>query len=175
VDGTVLVGTGIGTRSGDPHDVGDAVSREPRTLVARCVPGTLGCGGCQNGIDDDDDGLADWPDDPSCASPDDASEKSDFICDNGLDDDGDGSADADDPGCADPVATIEDPQCDNGEDDNENGLVDWFDPNCQPDWPYWEATPSFCGIGAELALVVPLLLSWRRRAARPHFSSNTPR
>lgn len=166
VDGTVLVGTGIGTRSGDPHDVGDTVSREPRTLVALCVPGTLGCGGCQNGIDDDDDGLADWPDDPSCASAADASEKSDYVCDNGLDDDGDGSADADDPGCADPVATIEDPQCDNGIDDNENGLVDWFDPNCQSDWPYWEATPPFCGIGAELALLIPLLARWRLRSRR---------
>src|SRR5690606_7081639 len=38
VDGTVLVGTGIGTRTGDPHDVEDQVSREPRALVALWVP-----------------------------------------------------------------------------------------------------------------------------------------
>jgi outer membrane protein assembly factor BamB len=165
VDGTLLVGHGIGTR-GDPHDFNDQISRVPRAVVALCVPGTRGCGECQNGIDDDDDARADWPDDPSCESAADASEKSGYICDNGLDDDGDGSADADDPGCADPVATVEDPQCDNGIDDDENGLVDWFDPNCQPNWPYWEARPSLCGIGVELALVLPLLLSWRRFAAR---------
>ncbi len=164
VDGTVLVGTGIGTRSGDPHDVSDSLSREPRTLVALCVPGTLGCGECQNGVDDDDDGLVDWQSDPSCDDAGDASEKSEqYVCDNGIDDDGDGLADADDPGCADPVATLEDPQCDNGLDDNGDGLIDWFDPNCQPSWPYWETTPSICGIGAELALVLPLLARWRRR------------
>lgn len=38
VDGTVLVGTGIGTRTGDPHDVEDFVSRQPRELVALWVP-----------------------------------------------------------------------------------------------------------------------------------------
>lgn len=38
VDGTVIVGTGIGTRTGDPHDVEDQVSREPRALLALWVP-----------------------------------------------------------------------------------------------------------------------------------------
>jgi outer membrane protein assembly factor BamB len=38
VDGTVIVGTGIGTRTGDPHDVEDQVSREPREVVALWVP-----------------------------------------------------------------------------------------------------------------------------------------
>jgi hypothetical protein len=57
--------SGIGARSGDPHDVGDSISREPRTLVALCVPGTLGCGECQNAIDDNEDGLVDWFD-PNC-------------------------------------------------------------------------------------------------------------
>ncbi len=135
VDGTVLVGTGIGARSGDPHYVGDSVSREPRTLVALCVPGTKGCGACQNGIDDDRDNVADWPDDPGCASADDDSEKSaDFACDDGIDNNGDGD-------------------------------VDFDDPNCSRGWPYWEVTPE-CGIGAELALVFPLLGLWRRRLPR---------
>jgi len=38
VDGTVIVGTGIGTRTGDPHDVEDQVSREPREVIALWVP-----------------------------------------------------------------------------------------------------------------------------------------
>ena len=105
VDGTVLVPTGIGTRSGDPHDLGDSISREPRSLVALCVPGTRGCGACQNGIDDDRDNLADWPDDPGCASPEDDSEKSDAIaCDDGIDNDGDGKIDMIDAGCPFPAA-----------------------------------------------------------------------
>lgn len=165
VDGTVIVGTGIGTRSGDPHDVGDQVSREPRAVVALCVPGTRGCGACQNGIDDDDDGLADWEGgDPGCTSADDPSENDPrFACDDGVDDDGDGSIDADDPGCPRPDAAPEDPQCDNGIDDDGDGVADWLDPKCQPDWPYWEATPM-CGVGAELALLLPLGAAWRRRA-----------
>jgi outer membrane protein assembly factor BamB len=38
VDGTLLTGTGIGTRTGDPHDLEDLVSRAPRELVALWVP-----------------------------------------------------------------------------------------------------------------------------------------
>ncbi|RIL06278.1 MAG: hypothetical protein DCC71_07370 [Proteobacteria bacterium] len=167
VDGTVLVGNGIGTRSGDPHDVGDQVSREPRTLVALCVPGTRGCGECDNGVDDDDDGLVDAGEDPGCDGAADASESSALlVCDNGVDDDGDGSADADDPGCPFPQATLEDPQCDNGADDDGDGAADWLDPKCQPDWPYWEARPPVCGLGAELAVVVGALAAARRRALR---------
>jgi outer membrane protein assembly factor BamB len=164
VDGTVLVGTGIGTRSGDPHDVGDSVSREPRTLVALCVPGTRGCGECQNGIDDDDDGFVDT-DDPGCDDAFDASERTDrYACDNGLDDDGDGAIDADDYGCPFPYATYEDPPCDNGLDDDGDGAIDWLDSMCQASWPYWEAPP--CGFGAELTLLVPALVALRRRVRR---------
>jgi hypothetical protein len=156
VDGTLIVGQGTGVRE-DPHDFSYELSQMPRALHAFCVPGTLGCGECQNGNDDDDDGLADHPEDPGCDSADDPSERyAGFPCDNGLDDDGDGSADADDPGCPAPNASPEDPQCDNGVDDNGDGTVDWLDPNCQASWPYWEATPP-CGLGAELVLLVALL------------------
>jgi outer membrane protein assembly factor BamB len=162
VDGTLLVGTGIGTRSGDPHDIGDQISREPRQLVALCVPGTSGCGQCQNGIDDDDDGAVDFPADPGCDDAADAFERSPaYVCDNGLDDDGDGAVDADDPGCGMPEAALEDPQCDNGVDDNDDGLVDFLDPNCQPDWPYWEQPPA-CGLGGEVVLLALALARWRR-------------
>jgi len=160
VDGTIVVGSGIGQR--DPHDIdADLVSRQPRAVVALCVPGTRGCGECQNGVDDDDDGLADT-DDPGCDDAFDASEKSELlVCDNGLDDDGDGAADADDFGCPFPFAAYEDPLCDNGVDDDDDGAVDYLDSMCQANWPYWETPP--CGVGAELTLLAPLLLALRRR------------
>ena len=161
VDGTVLVGTGIGTRTGDPHDIGDQISREPRAVVALCVPGTKGCGACQNGIDDDHDGYTDFPDDPGCDSPDDPSEKTPRLaCDDGIDNDGDGKIDMLDPGCPFPHATYEDPPCDDGIDNNGDGKIDFDDPNCTREWPYWEKTT--CGLGAELVLVMPLL-AWARR------------
>jgi outer membrane protein assembly factor BamB len=170
VDGTLVVGHGIGTRE-DPHDYSYQLSRVPRDLVALCVPGTRGCGECQNGVDDDDDGRVDAAEDPGCDDAGDPSERrASFPCDNGLDDDGDGSVDADDPGCPQPDALPEDPQCDNGIDEDGDGRTDWLDPDCQASWPYWEATPS-CGAGAELALVLGLLAA-RYRSLR---SSNSAR
>ena len=61
--------------------------------------------------------------------------------------------------------------CDNGFDDDGDGVADWLDAKCQRDWPYWEITPA-CGIGAELALLLPLGAAWRRRA---YFSSKSAR
>ena len=164
VDGTLIVGTGIGTRTGDPHDVGDSVSREPRAVVALCVPGTRGCGACQNGIDDDHDGYTDM-EDPGCDAPDDPSEHTDaYACDDGIDNDGDGAVDLIDAGCPFPQATYEDPPCDDGIDNNADGRTDYADPNCQRTWPYWETPP--CGLGGELPLALPLLAALRRRAYR---------
>jgi len=164
VDGTVYVGTGIGTRSGDPHDVGDQISREPHALVALCVPGTAGCGACRNGIDDDHDGYIDYPADPGCASADDPSEKGpDYACDDGIDNDGDGKIDMLDPGCPAPFGTTELTQCDDGIDNDGNGLVDFRDPKCSRAFPYWEKTPPTCGLGAELAALVPALVWLRKR------------
>jgi outer membrane protein assembly factor BamB len=165
VDGTLLVGTGIGVRSGNPADIGDVISRQPRALVALCVPGTTGCGACQNGLDDDHDGYADWPEDLGCESADDASEKTAaFACDNGIDDDSDGAVDMIDPGCPFPWSETETPACDDGVDNDGNLLVDYADPKCQREWPFWEASP--CGLGAELALLVPALAWLRRRGRR---------
>jgi outer membrane protein assembly factor BamB len=162
VDGTLLVGNGIGTRTGDPHDVEDGVSREPRSLIALCVPGTRGCGACQNGLDDDHDAYTDT-DDPGCDDENDTSEHTDALaCDDGLDNDGDGNVDLLDAGCPGPVATYEDTQCDDGLDNNGDETVDYDDPNCKRNWPYWETPP--CGLGAELALVLPALMSAARRA-----------
>jgi hypothetical protein len=51
---------------------------------------------CDNGLDDDGDGLADV-DDPGCRDA--ASNTESPACNDGVDNDGDGSVDLDDPGC----------------------------------------------------------------------------
>jgi len=48
---------------------------------------------CSDGIDNDCDGLTDWPDDPGCSGPDDDDEHGDLECDDGIDNDHDGHAD----------------------------------------------------------------------------------
>ena len=48
---------------------------------------------CSDGIDNDCDGLTDWPDDPGCSGPDDDDEHGDLECDDGIDNDHDGKAD----------------------------------------------------------------------------------
>jgi hypothetical protein len=126
---------------------------------------------CSDGLDNDGDDLIDSPDDLGCDSPSDLSERaepgSQYQCDDGIDNDGDGFIDApDDPGCPFSYATIENSQCDDGIDNDGNGVTDFADSKCTQEWPYWETLP--CGLGAELALVMPLLglvASRRRRAA----------
>lgn len=119
---------------------------------------------CEDGVDNDGDGFVDHPADPGCSDTYDLSEQSAALaCDDGIDDDGDGFVDMADPGCPFPYASIENPQCDDGIDNDGNGFTDFADSKCQPDWPYWE-TPPPCGLGAELALALPLIsLAARRR------------
>jgi len=131
---------------------------------------------CDNGIDDDGDGWVDHPDDPGCADADDPSELDPAVpCDDGLDNDDDGSSDfPDDPGCHYVTSVVEDPQCDDGFDNDHDDLIDWDgggigapDPVCiDAPWQDFES-PLSCGLGFELALLLPALLWWhRRRLAR---------
>jgi subtilisin len=133
---------------------------------------------CSNGLDDDADGLID-PDDPGCDDADDASEKApNLACDDGADNDGDGFVDfPEDPGCFHPSADHEDPRCQDGVDNDGDGGIDFdggasvnggvpiaeADLGCVASWGAAEARG--CGLGVELALLMPLL-SWllgRRR------------
>lgn len=67
---------------------------------------------CNDGLDDDRDGLVDYPGDPGCAMGGDSSERSAaFQCDNGIDDDGDFAIDfPGDAGCLHPTNAIEAPE-----------------------------------------------------------------
>ncbi len=68
----------------------------------------IGSAACNNGLDDDGDGLSDFPVEPGCATPLDSDETDECpdgptcpACSNGLDDDGDGDIDyLEDPSCA---------------------------------------------------------------------------
>ena len=91
---------------------------------------------CNNGLDDDGDGLTDR-DDSGCDGPSDRFEGNPELgsnCTNTVDDDGDGFTDALDPGCASTPTTD---ACRNGIDDDGDGLIDFAvfpgggsDPGC---------------------------------------------
>jgi hypothetical protein len=73
------------------------------------TPGSRTCrpSGCNDGLDNDGDGVADYPTDPGCSSPSDPDETDECpgpncpACSDGQDNDGDGLIDyPEDPGCA---------------------------------------------------------------------------
>lgn len=92
-------------------------------------------GACSNGIDDDGDGVVDYPYDPGCSSPNDGDETDPLTppqCSNGMDDDGDRLTDyPDDPDCTSAGDDSEAQSCSNGTDDDNDGYVDMSDPECQ--------------------------------------------
>jgi hypothetical protein len=126
---------------------------------------------CSDGLDNDADGLADFPDDPGCSGAADESEKDPSLpCDDRIDNDGDGLADfvddADgdgvsdapgDIGCRDPAWPQEDPKCQDGlnNDPGQDSHIDW-DGGASAGVPPAEQTQpdSFC-VGAP----------WRNREA----------
>ena len=87
---------------------------------------------CDDGIDNDGDGLTDYPTDPGCFSQ--SASIEDPACDNGVDDDGDELADFPaDPACFAPYAEIEnrwDLACDDGLDNDSDGFADHADTDC---------------------------------------------
>ncbi len=78
---------------GGPHSVSTSDESMARLKTALLLTDTSRMVACNNGLDDDWDGLDDESD-PSCASSTDPSEKgAELACDNGLDDDADGFVD----------------------------------------------------------------------------------
>jgi hypothetical protein len=144
---------------------------------------------CDNGADDDGDGLADLGD-PGCVDALDEDEhEATLVCDDGFDNDGDGNADSpNDPGCKEPTWHTERPQCQDGLDNDGtlgtdfdggvsvlglgNGDPNGADPQCTSAWKNQEATVSGggggggCGVGPELAPALGGLLWLIRRRLR---------
>jgi hypothetical protein len=93
-----------------------------------CVPVELAC---DNGLDDDRDGLVDCTD-VDCRSAPACGGGGAEVCDNGADDDVDGFTDCDDydcrtaPACGGGGEAV----CDNGVDDDGDGFVDCEDADC---------------------------------------------
>jgi hypothetical protein len=93
----------------------------------------LGSFACSDGIDNEGDGLVDYPADVGCASASDPTETADpptlFVCDDGVDNDGDTLVDyrpsGGDPGCQTPSSMIEKPKCQDGIHNDGDGLKDF--------------------------------------------------
>lgn len=87
------------------------------------------------------------------------------VCADGLDNDGDGRIDFPaDPGCFDSASMIENPACDDGIDNDADGLVDLQDGVCGGRSWYAAESATACGLGFEVALLLPLLRALRPRA-----------
>ena len=99
---------------------------------------------CDDGADNDGDGLTDFPDDLGCSEAEDLSETSHLlVCDDGIDNDSDGRIDFDletrlnpgdennppsgtgDPGCYQPWWGAESAECADGIDNNGDGTMDY--------------------------------------------------
>lgn len=128
---------------------------------------------CGDGMDDDFDGLTDFPNDPGCRSLTDLWETDD--CSDGIDNDDDGAVDylppgwpntltPRDRGCASSIMQTESPQCDDGVDNDNDGKADLADPQCA-NVSSNNKESSGCGLGAELVLLLPVLAQWRRQRA----------
>jgi hypothetical protein len=157
---------------------------EPRVMATAFWQ--LGTPACSDGLDNDGDGTADYPDDPGCASTVDESENTAAVaCDDRLDGDGDGFVDFPrDPGCRDSGWTWEDPKCQDGVNNDGaigtdfdggesvlgagNGDPDGPDPQCvDKPWKNGEApSGGGCGIGVELSFVAMALFLLHRRRSR---------
>jgi large repetitive protein len=121
---------------------------------------------CSDNVDNDGDGMVDFPADLGCDDASDDSEDSTPkpLCNDGRDNDGDGKTDfPNDPGCGSPLFDSEDddcpngascPQCADGIDNDGSGKTDFagMDPGCESAGDNSEFTdnPNACGVGVTI-------------------------
>ena len=113
---------------------------------------------CSDGVDNDGDGLTDFPNDPGCSSPTDESESPNpppaAQCSDGIDNDNDGLTDfPNDPGCSSTADNSEGnktlTQCSDRVDNDGDGLTDFpNDPGCSSASDDTEAIPH-CSDGVD--------------------------
>lgn len=139
-----------------PDDPGCGYPGDPSENAALLV--------CDDGADNDSDGLVDYPEDPGCQNV--TATREDAQCQDGLDNDSDGTKDFDGGQSIHGACALG--VCPPGvSDTNSDGIAD-PDPNCGTAFKNKE-TPNTggggCGIGPELALLLPGLmwLAGRRR------------
>jgi hypothetical protein len=132
---------------------------------------------CNDGLDNDGDGLVDFPADPGCGAR--LSSTESPACNDGFDNDGDGLVDSPlDPGCGAPSQDTETKSCQNGVDDDGDGRIDFDggasaglgpsqitdpDPSCRLAITNEQGK---CGLGFELALLLPIVTGLRGRRRR---------
>lgn len=95
----------------------------------------IGEAACNDGVDNDGDGLTDYPDDPGCEDAFDADETDIPACADGIDNDNDGDIDfPNDTSCSSYLDDDESgpPACSDGVDNDGDGQTDFpDDPGCQ--------------------------------------------
>jgi len=134
----------------------DAIADLGDALTYTCAPPGSGL---RMGIDEDLDGFFDADERDASTSPWNPGSAPN-ACNDGLDNDGDGVVDLADAGCKDATWNIENPECNDGVNNDTDGLVDLADAQCTNAWKNVEAA-SGCGLGFELAFLLPPLMALR--------------
>jgi YVTN family beta-propeller protein len=87
-------------------------------------------------------------------------------CNDGFDNDGDGAIDLADAACTSSGLHIENPECNDGVDNDGDGGIDLADLHCSgPSDNRERIVVASCGLGFELAFLLPVWMAVRRRRA----------
>jgi len=87
-------------------------------------------------------------------------------CNDGIDNDGDGDIDLVDAACTSAGLNIENPECNDGVDNDGDGSIDLADAHCTGADDNRELKSKNCGLGFELAFLLPAWIAVRRRLQR---------
>jgi len=118
---------------------------------------------CDDGADNDGDGRVDFPADPGCQRP--TSSVESPACQDGLDNDGDAGTDFDGGQSIHGQCTGLPGGCPPGVSDPDGNGIANPDPQCTAPYLARETSVS-CGLGTELALLLPAWWAWRGRQRR---------